>query len=139
MLDDMAGRSEPAAEYLHVQGIHQAFATERGPLVVIGGISFRVRQNALLAILGPSGCGKTTLVRILAGLLSPDRGEILLKGRPITTPGPDRSVVFQDIGLLPWRTALQNVEFPMESLSLPAQERRKRAVHFLELVGLGGF
>jgi NitT/TauT family transport system ATP-binding protein len=139
MLDEATAPGGRAAEYLQVRGIAKQFPTERGPLDVIGGISFGVRQNALVSIVGPSGCGKTTLVRILAGLLAPDRGDILLNGRPITAPGPDRSVVFQDIGLLPWRTALQNVEFPLESLSLPTAERRERAARFLRLVGLGGF
>jgi NitT/TauT family transport system ATP-binding protein len=90
-------------------------------------------------LLGPSGCGKTTLIRIIAGLLMPDRGEVLVNNQPVTAPGRDRCMVFQQFGLLPWRTVMSNVEFGLEIEGVGREERRQLADKYLELVGLQGF
>jgi NitT/TauT family transport system ATP-binding protein len=98
-----------------------------------------VRRGELLTLVGPSGCGKSTLLDLVTGLARPSAGEVLVDGRPVTGPGLDRGIVFQQYALFPWRTALGNVLFGLESLPLGRAERLHRARAHLELVGLGGF
>jgi len=108
-------------------------------LVALYNISLAIRKNEFVSLLGPSGCGKTTLIRIIAGLLPADCGEVLVNGQAVTVPGRDRCMVFQQFGLLPWRTVLSNVEFGLEIDGVPKDERSARAGQYLELVGLKGF
>jgi len=102
-------------------------------------ISLDVRAGEFLALVGPSGCGKSTLLDLLGGLTTPTSGRILLDGRPITGPGRDRGIVFQQYALFPWRTAAENVEFGLDIAGFNATQRREIARHFLDLVGLSGF
>ncbi|AQA21428.1 ABC transporter family protein [Rhodococcus sp. MTM3W5.2] len=102
-------------------------------------ISIDVADGEFLVLVGPSGCGKSTLLDLLGGLTTPSSGRILLDGEPITGPGLDRGIVFQQYALLPWRTAQHNIEFGLEAKGLPKRERREIAGHYLELVGLQGF
>jgi len=102
-------------------------------------ITLDVRPGEFLALVGPSGCGKSTLLDLLGGLTAPTSGRILLDGRPIEGPARDRGIVFQQYALFPWRTAAQNVEFGLDIAGLKARERRERAQHYLELVGLSAF
>ena len=108
-------------------------------LVALYNISLAIRKNEFVSLLGPSGCGKTTLISIIAGLLPADCGEVLVNGQAVTVPGRDRCMVFQQFGLLPWRTVLSNVEFGLEIESVPKDERSALAGQYLELVGLKGF
>ena len=108
-------------------------------LVALYDICLTVRKKEFVCLLGPSGCGKTTLIRIVAGLLPADRGEVLVNGNPVTSPGRDRCMVFQQFGLLPWRAVLGNVEFGLEIEGVPREERRDISRKYLELVGLNGF
>jgi NitT/TauT family transport system ATP-binding protein len=103
------------------------------------GVSFDVRDHEFVSVIGQSGCGKTTLLRIVQGLTRPDSGAILVGGKPVRGPGPDRGIVFQQANLLPWRTALKNVEFGLEIQHQARGERRRRAEALLDLVGLRGF
>jgi len=102
-------------------------------------ITLDVRTGEFLALVGPSGCGKSTLLDLLGGLTLPTSGRILLDGRPIEGPARDRGIVFQQYALFPWRTAAQNVEFGLDIAGFKASERRERARHYLELVGLSAF
>ena len=102
-------------------------------------ITLDVAPGEFLALVGPSGCGKSTLLDLLGGLTKPTSGRILLDGRPIEGPARDRGIVFQQYALFPWRTAAQNVEFGLDIAGLKARERRERALHYLELVGLSSF
>ncbi|MEV0245706.1 ABC transporter ATP-binding protein [Nocardia sp. NPDC050712] len=102
-------------------------------------ISLDVRAGEFLVLVGPSGSGKSTLLDLLGGLTKPSSGEILLDGAPITGPGLDRGVVFQQYALFPWRTARGNIEFGLEAKGLRRKERRARAEEYLDLVGLTGF
>src|SRR5690606_29225267 len=102
-------------------------------------VSLIVRRGEFLCLLGPSGCGKSTLFNIIAGLEEPDSGEVLVEGEPISGPGPDRVVVFQDGALFPWLTALGNVEFGLSLQNIPRAERRERAMAALEMVRLARF
>ena len=108
-------------------------------MVALDRVSASVRKGELVTLLGPSGCGKTTLLRLTAGLIAADEGRITIEGREVTAPRKDACMVFQSFGLLPWRTVMANVEFPLEIDGLPAAERREQARHFLDLVGLAAF
>ncbi|CAL9568189.1 Taurine import ATP-binding protein TauB [Streptomyces sp. enrichment culture] len=110
-----------------------------GAFTALDGIDLDIAAGEFLVVVGPSGCGKSTLLDLLAGLTRPTSGEILLDGAPVTRPGPDRGIVFQQYALLPWRTALGNVEFGLEATGVPRRERAGRAREFLDLVGLAGF
>lgn len=90
-------------------------------------VELDVAKGEFLAVVGPSGCGKSTLLDLLGGLTAPTSGEILLDGRPVTGPGVDRSIVFQQYALLPWRTAQGNVEFGLEATGVPRRQRAARA------------
>ena len=108
-------------------------------MVALDRISATVRTGELITLLGPSGCGKTTLLRLTAGLLGADEGRITIEGVPVTGPRKDACMVFQNFGLLPWRTVLANVEFPLELDGVAVAERRELAWQFIELVGLTAF
>src|SRR5712692_9909867 len=108
-------------------------------MVALDRIEATVRKGELITLLGPSGCGKTTLLRLTAGLIVADEGRITIAGTPVTGPRKDACMVFQNFGLLPWRTVMGNVEFPLEIDGMGAAERRDRARDFIELVGLGAF
>jgi NitT/TauT family transport system ATP-binding protein len=102
-------------------------------------VSFRVEPGEFMVLVGPSGCGKSTLIDLLGGLTQPTSGQILLDGVPITGPGLNRGIVFQQYALFPWRTALENVEFGLEAKGVAKAERRDIAKSHLEMVGLSGF
>src|SRR6267142_6478902 len=106
---------------------------------VLDAVSFAVARNQFVCLLGASGCGKTTLLRIVAGLTPPDAGEIRLEGRAVAGPGQDRSLVFQNYGLLPWRTVMGNVEFGLEVRGTPKAKRRAVSQRHIERVGLKGY
>jgi len=102
-------------------------------------ITTTIDSGELISIIGPSGCGKSTLLNAVAGYLAPSSGELRVDGEPVSDPGPDRGMVFQQNSLLPWRTALDNVAFGLKMSGVPRRERLVRAGEFLELVGLRGF
>nr|WP_309141318.1 ABC transporter ATP-binding protein [Streptomyces composti] len=108
-------------------------------LTALDGIDLEIAAGEFTVLVGPSGCGKSTLLDLLGGLTRPDGGRILLDGAPVTGPGLDRGIVFQQYALLPWRTAQGNVEFGLEATGVPRRERAERAREFLDLVGLAGF
>ena len=106
---------------------------------MVDGLNLSVADREFVAVIGPSGCGKSTILRLIDGLLPPDRGDIQIDGKSVAGPGGSRGMVFQSADLFPWRTALQNVEFGLEMLRVPKFERKKIARQNLALVGLGGF
>jgi NitT/TauT family transport system ATP-binding protein len=111
---------------------------ERQITQALADVSLNIGRGEFISFLGPSGCGKTTLLRLVAGLLQPDEGSIAVGGQPVSGPRKDCSMVFQHFGLLPWRTVLRNVEFPMELDGVPESKRRETAKKFIKLVGLSG-
>lgn len=117
------------------EGVRKTF----GDFTALDGIDLEIESGEFLVVVGPSGCGKSTLLDLLGGLSTPTAGRILLDGKPVTGPGLDRGIVFQQYALLPWRTALGNVEFGLEATGVPRRERKSRAREFLDLVGLSGF
>lgn len=99
-------------------------------------ISLCVEPGEFVCIVGASGCGKSTLLNLIAGLLKPTSGEILLDGKKITGPGADRTVMFQDHGLYPWLNVIDNVKFGMKLAGVPKEEQEERALHYLKMVNL---
>ncbi|MET9492476.1 ABC transporter ATP-binding protein [Nocardia sp. NPDC006630] len=130
-----------AAVKLALSGVRKEFPIrgERASFTAIEDITVDVREGEFLVLVGPSGSGKSTLLDLLGGLTKPTTGQILLDGAPITGPGLDRGIVFQQYALLPWRTARTNIEFGLEAKKIRKRERQQIAEHYLELVGLAGF
>jgi NitT/TauT family transport system ATP-binding protein len=128
---------------VEIQGIsksfHKTVKESTTEIKALADVSLSIRENEFVSIIGPSGCGKTTLLKIIDGLIPYDGGRILIDGRQVTAPGPDRAVVFQAFALLPWRTVLANVEFSLELRRLPKEERTKTARDYLSRVGLADF
>jgi NitT/TauT family transport system ATP-binding protein len=125
---------------IEFQKVNKTFAVRGSPqFTAIEDITLEVKTGEFMAIVGPSGCGKSTLLDLLGGLTAPSSGQILLDGKPITGPALDRGIVFQQYALFPWRTALGNVEFGLETKGVPAKQRREIARDYLALVGLSGF
>jgi NitT/TauT family transport system ATP-binding protein len=139
MSRDAAAAQAPAA-FGHFKDVHQSFAPDGGdPLVAIENITFDLAAGQLVALLGPSGCGKTTFLKIVAGLIAASGGTVQINGRDVTEPHPDFGIVFQQANLMPWRTVINNVLFPMEILGSRDAGARERALELLSLVGLSGF
>src|SRR3970040_1581166 len=110
-----------------------------GGVEALADISLALPRGRLSTLLGPSGCGKTTLLKIIAGLIPPTRGEVWVKGKKVDGPGPERAVVFQDFALLPWANVLRNVAFGLELRGAPREERDEIARQYIAEVGLEGF
>ena len=126
--------------YIEGRNINLTFRPpNRGPVRALRGFDIDVEEGEFLSIVGPSGCGKSTFLNILLGLLRPDSGDLTMDGRRIDGPGSDRAMVFQEFGLLPWRTVESNVALGLELKGAPAAERRDVSGRFIEMVGLGGF
>jgi NitT/TauT family transport system ATP-binding protein len=111
----------------------------REPLVAIDDASMTFDEGQLVSLLGPSGCGKTTLLRIIAGLIPKSAGSVRIRGEEVTEPHTDFGFVFQQPNLMPWRSVLDNVLFPMEILRRNDAQARTRALELLRMVGLAGF
>jgi NitT/TauT family transport system ATP-binding protein len=106
---------------------------------VLEDVSFELKAGSLTSIIGPSGCGKTTLLRIVDGLMKPDSGQVVFNGTPVTAPPKKMGFVFQQFGLLPWRTVRKNVEFGLELRGVPPEKRTEAAKRYISVVGLDGF
>jgi len=126
-------------ELLEVEKISKSFSQNGAPMPVLREISFSVREGEFIALVGPSGSGKSTLLRIINGLIPPTEGRVLYQGRELRSVNLDSAIVFQSFALFPWLTVLGNVELGLEARGLPAEVRRKKAIHFIEKVGLDGF
>ena len=132
-------RPIPHVDAIAVSDISKRYTTRDGVVTALEGITFDVAEGDFVAVVGPSGCGKTTLLKILAGLMSPSRGDARLRGAAITGPRRDIGVVFQSPVLFPWRTVLDNVLLPIDVQKLGRQNSRSRALELLAMVGLQGF
>ena len=110
-----------------------------GKVVALDDVTLEIRENEVTAFIGPSGCGKTTMLRLMAGLEYPTRGEVSMYGQQIRGPGPERGMVFQAYTSMPWLSVIDNIEYGMKIQGVPKGERRERANHFLKLVHLDDF
>ena len=119
-----------------VDGVGKTFGRGGGAGQVLADIRLEIRTGEFLCILGPSGCGKSTLLNIVAGFLPPTSGRVLVDGAPVTGPGAERGVVFQEYVLFPWLTVAQNVEFGPRLKGVPVAERHRLTDRYLALVGL---
>ncbi len=127
---------------IHIQDVTVAYPQARSDrrLIALWKVSLDIREGEFITVVGPSGCGKTTLLNCIAGLVSPVEGGVTVDGEPVTGPGPDRAVVFQDYALLPWRTVWDNVRFALEGpAGKRVSDRDKRIGDAIRLVGLAGF
>jgi len=124
---------------LEIRDVTKTFETEEGELMALDRFNVAVKPSEFLCIIGPSGCGKSTLLRLIAGLDEPSSGTIILDGKELKGPSPDRGMVFQEYSLFPWRTVLKNVTFGLELQKMAKQERYRIAKECIELVGLKGF
>lgn len=131
-----AGKSD----IIVVEHLSKIFGSGAHALRALSDVSFSVREGQFVTVVGPSGCGKSTLLQIVAGLVPASSGRVLIDSQAVSGPSPGKiSVMFQDAWLLPWKTAVENVEFPLALRRMSAPVRRQRALSLLELVGLAGF
>jgi ABC-type nitrate/sulfonate/bicarbonate transport system ATPase subunit len=135
-----AGTATPAPK-IAVQDIRKGFASAKGLLPVVGGVSLDVRDGEFVAIVGPSGCGKSTLMNIIAGFEQPDSGRVLVDGRPQQGPSPKGIVISQHGSVFPWLTVRQNLMFGLNGTVHAGTDGQKAALadHYAEMVGLKGF
>jgi NitT/TauT family transport system ATP-binding protein len=124
---------------LKVNNLKKSFGPPEHEHVVFDRVSFDIHRREFVTIIGPSGCGKSTFIRIVAGLDDSSGGELLLDGKPVSGPGPDRGMVFQGYTLFPWRTVKQNVMFGMEMQGKSNDEAERDARQWLDIVGLSKF
>ncbi len=125
-----------AATAIRLAALRFSFPIDGQPVPVLDGIDLEVGPRSVVALVGPNGCGKSTLLRVIAGLLPAAAGTVEVEGRPVAGPDPRVGLVFQESRLLPWRTALANVSFPLEVAGHPRAAREARARDLLALVGL---
>ena len=123
-----------------VQDVSHTYRPARGrEVLALESVSLEVAPREFVALLGPSGCGKSTLLYLIGGFLPIERGAIRVEQAAVTSPGPDRGIVFQHFALFPWKTVRANVLYGLEKLGLEREVRERRAQSYIDLVGLGGF
>jgi nitrate ABC transporter ATP-binding subunit len=127
-----------SAERPHVaiRGVSKRFQVGDGEVEALARIDASIERGAFVCLIGASGCGKSTLLRVVAGFEEPTTGEVLVEGKPVTAPGSDRGMVFQDYALFPWMTVRQNIGFGPRQRQLPRKEVEDIADEFVKLVGL---
>ena len=131
--------SETLRGEVTIRDLSKTFHIGARALNVLKGVNLHIRGGECLAIVGASGSGKTTLLRVLAGLEEADEGRVLIDGEPVHGVGTERAVIFQEPRLLPWRTVIENVAFPLEVRGIAREEARQRARRYVQLVGLSVF
>jgi len=126
--------------YVIIDGIEKSFINERKEQVrVLDHITIDMEKGSFVSIVGPSGCGKSTLLYMIAGLVQADKGRIRISGNEVRKPGPDRVVVFQEAGLFPWLTVLENVKYGLLLKKIPKQEAEEKAIEMLRMVHLSNY
>lgn len=134
--EDPTPAMKPSNPIIEVKGVSKIYGND---VVALENVDIAFETGHLTSLLGPSGCGKTTLLKIVAGLLEPTAGEVLVKGKPISGPGPERAFVFQDFALMPWASVIDNVAFGLKMHGVGRAAREEKARHYINEVGLSGF
>jgi len=124
---------------LEAKNIVKYFEHKGHSLKALGGLNLKIEDGDFVCLVGPSGCGKSTFLRIAAGLSAPDEGQILFDGKPITTTGPERIMVFQEGALFPWLKVVDNVEFGLMIAGIPKDERSQISNRYLDMMQLTKF
>jgi NitT/TauT family transport system ATP-binding protein len=124
---------------LEVRDLDKTFTGDSRAITAIDRLSLAVDEYEFVSIVGPSGCGKSTFLHIVGGFEPATAGQVRLNGRPIGAPGPDRGMMFQELSLFPWLTAIENVAWPLEMKGLPKRQRLAKAGEYLDLVHLSRF
>ena len=125
---------------IQTHGLAKRYPTRGAPVTALQNVSLSIKEGQFVSLVGPSGCGKSTLLQILGGLVPASEGDVLVDGTRVSGPMPGKAaIVFQDATLLPWKTAFENIMFPLEVQNVPRAERRTRAEEVLHLVGLADF
>jgi NitT/TauT family transport system ATP-binding protein len=128
------------ADYIKAENINLTFTPpNRRPVTALQDFNLSVDEGEFVSIVGPSGCGKSTFLNVLLGLIPPNTGVMSINGKTVSGPGQDRAMVFQEFGLLPWRTVMDNVGLGQELRGVSKAERRDASQKFIEMVGLAGF
>jgi nitrate ABC transporter ATP-binding subunit len=124
--------------FLQINQVSKVYPTPKGPFTVVEDINLTVKEGEFICVIGHSGCGKTTLLDMVSGFRQPSSGEVLLQGKPVTRPGPDRMVVFQNYALLPWKTAFENIYLGVHAVFPEKSKKEKIDIvhHHLAMVGL---
>jgi NitT/TauT family transport system ATP-binding protein len=134
------GVEKSAMSQIVIEGVRHLYRPPRGkPVLALEDVSLSVGTREFVALLGPSGCGKSTLLYLMGGFLPIETGKILIDGKPVAGPGPDRGIVFQHFALFPWKTVRANILYGLERQGMKRAQREKRAQDFIDLVGLTGF
>lgn len=124
---------------LVIEGVSKKYKKDNTELEILRSIDLTVKDGEFVCVLGPSGCGKSTLLNIIAGFEKPSSGRVVLDGKEVSSPGPDRAVVFQENALFPWLKVIDNVEFGMKVSGVPKDVRREKALKYLKMMNLTKF
>jgi nitrate ABC transporter ATP-binding subunit len=124
---------------LALQQVGKSFTVDGAAMEVLSDINLEVKAGEFVCLVGASGCGKSTILRLIVGLENPTTGQVLLDGAPVTGPGLDRGIVFQEHRLFPWLTVEQNILLGLATLSIPQAEKKRIVAEHIQLVGLAGF
>lgn len=123
-------------EKVIIEQVRKSFISKHGPQEVLANIDLIIDAGEFICLLGPSGCGKTTLMNLIAGFERPTGGTVKIDGQPVSEPNPKHITIFQDYGLFPWRTVLDNVTFGLEAKGITGSAAQATAREYLQLVGL---
>jgi NitT/TauT family transport system ATP-binding protein len=124
---------------IEFENVYRMFARNGQSVPALDGVSLSIADKEFVVLVGPSGCGKTTCLRLAAGFETPSRGRVLVGGEPVSGPGPDRAVVFQQFALFPWKSVVDNIAFGLRNRNVAGVERRARVAAAISLMGLEGY
>ncbi len=123
--------------YIEVKDVSVTFEEKNEKQTILDDVSLEIEKGEFICLLGPSGCGKSTLLNVMAGFLKPTSGEVIIDGKKVEKPSIENVTIFQNYGLLPWRTVRKNVELGLETKKVSKEERERIARKYIEMVGLG--
>lgn len=126
------------SKMINIQNVSKSFHNKGQENQVLADIFLDIDHGEIVSIIGESGCGKSTLLNIIGGFEKASSGQVIIDGKVVSQPNRERIMLFQDYGLLPWRSVLKNVELGLEGLRLPSKEQKEKALYYLDLVGLNG-